>query len=635
MDIVAEAIVYAADNGAKIAELGFTNSKPYNGLPAAVDYFIANGGLIIVTAGSIPLNQTEPISPDYLNSRADCISVATTNENDDGATFGEYGSTNYGTWVDLCAPGRNIYSTCHSHFTPDLEIFEYRSSSDCSSSMVASAAALIWGLNPYGFTALDVRDYLLAGTDNIDQYLSSQYIGKMGSGRLNMAKAICINNDESEWSEIYKTDATDIAIDICQTEDGGYAFISNGCTLDPPIASNHRIHMQKLNALGCVELSKEYFYDDTAVLLGRSFIATSDGGYLIVGDVQFSFPNSDVCVIKTNSSGDKIWMRSFGGPFEQRGFGAVETDEGDFIVTGVGADLNGDGDVLIMKIDGNIGDSLQAVRYAQPGVTTREDGRSILKDYLGGYVVLASSNNGSAFFLWLNNNLDTIRTVTYSETGKLLWTFYLELTSDSGYICAGYSEQINTPPTPDEYDNFMLKLDMDRNICWAKTFGQAGIVEKAKGIEETIDGGFIIVGEIDSDIQGQKDIVLYKSNACGLLHWDYVFTKSSDEYPYAVIQSSDSGFIVCGRQYVDENYGHSYIIKIPAQPAYICGDINGDGLINILDIVYLTNFKYKSGPAPVPLNKGDVNCDGSINILDIIHLINYTEKGGPAPCPCN
>lgn len=40
---------------------------------------------------------------------------------------------------------------------------------------------------------------------------------------------------------------------------------------------------------------------------------------------------------------------------------------------------------------------------------------------------------------------------------------------------------------------------------------------------------------------------------------------------------------------------------------YICGDTDGDRLINILDIVYLINYKYKSGPAPDPLESADVN----------------------------
>ncbi len=69
----------------------------------------------------------------------------------------------------------------------------------------------------------------------------------------------------------------------------------------------------------------------------------------------------------------------------------------------------------------------------------------------------------------------------------------------------------------------------------------------------------------------------------------------------------------------------------------VCGDANGgpqktpDGIVNILDIVFLINYKYKDGPAPFILACSDVNNDGPINILDIVYLINYKYKAGPNP----
>ena len=64
----------------------------------------------------------------------------------------------------------------------------------------------------------------------------------------------------------------------------------------------------------------------------------------------------------------------------------------------------------------------------------------------------------------------------------------------------------------------------------------------------------------------------------------------------------------------------------------LCGDLDSDGFINILDIVYLINYKYKGGPEPEPLWVADVNLDEDINILDVVYLINYKYKGGPEPC---
>jgi hypothetical protein len=69
-------------------------------------------------------------------------------------------------------------------------------------------------------------------------------------------------------------------------------------------------------------------------------------------------------------------------------------------------------------------------------------------------------------------------------------------------------------------------------------------------------------------------------------------------------------------------------------PFIICGDADNDGIVNLLDIVYLIDWKYKSGPAPVFEESCDVNSDSTVDILDIIYMIDFKFKGGPAPvCP--
>jgi hypothetical protein len=64
---------------------------------------------------------------------------------------------------------------------------------------------------------------------------------------------------------------------------------------------------------------------------------------------------------------------------------------------------------------------------------------------------------------------------------------------------------------------------------------------------------------------------------------------------------------------------------------YTSGDANGDGLVDVGDVIYLINYLYKGGAAPDPLWVGDVNCDGQVNLGDVVYLINYLFKGGPAP----
>jgi len=65
--------------------------------------------------------------------------------------------------------------------------------------------------------------------------------------------------------------------------------------------------------------------------------------------------------------------------------------------------------------------------------------------------------------------------------------------------------------------------------------------------------------------------------------------------------------------------------------SYICGDVNSDQQVNVLDILYLIDYKFKLGDEPIPLSSGNVNGDDLVNVLDILYLINYKFKQGAEP----
>lgn len=67
-------------------------------------------------------------------------------------------------------------------------------------------------------------------------------------------------------------------------------------------------------------------------------------------------------------------------------------------------------------------------------------------------------------------------------------------------------------------------------------------------------------------------------------------------------------------------------------PAYLCGNANSDGAIDISDAVYLIAYIFSGGPAPSPLIAADANCDGAVDISDAVYLIAYIFSGGAAPC---
>jgi hypothetical protein len=81
------------------------------------------------------------------------------------------------------------------------------------------------------------------------------------------------------------------------------------------------------------------------------------------------------------------------------------------------------------------------------------------------------------------------------------------------------------------------------------------------------------------------------------------------------------------------NYGDAYWddLLVSRERYYLLGDANGDGVINVTDVVYLINYLFIGGPAPNPLAAGDANCDGVVNASDVVYLINYLFISGPPP----
>lgn len=61
------------------------------------------------------------------------------------------------------------------------------------------------------------------------------------------------------------------------------------------------------------------------------------------------------------------------------------------------------------------------------------------------------------------------------------------------------------------------------------------------------------------------------------------------------------------------------------------GDANGNGIIDMADVLYLLNYLFRHGPAPVPIDIADTNCNHDIDFGDVGVIINYLFKGGVRP----
>ncbi len=69
-------------------------------------------------------------------------------------------------------------------------------------------------------------------------------------------------------------------------------------------------------------------------------------------------------------------------------------------------------------------------------------------------------------------------------------------------------------------------------------------------------------------------------------------------------------------------------------PSCLCGDLNGDGTVDPMDLVYMTAYFFQEGPGPADPLCADVDGSGTFDEADIAYLANYLFLNGPEPsCP--
>lgn len=178
-----EAIIYAADNNYDVINLSWGSAGGFSRFNQDVINYAAleKDVVIIAAAGNTP-EELDFYPASYDN----VLSVSSTNLDDSKASFATF-STN----VDLVAPGNQIYSSFKDN--------EYARDNGTSYSapMVAGAAALVRAQYPE-LSALQVMELIRVNTDEIyDLPANISYFEKLGSGRLNMEKALLKDKNKS------------------------------------------------------------------------------------------------------------------------------------------------------------------------------------------------------------------------------------------------------------------------------------------------------------------------------------------------------------------------------------------------------------------------------------------------------
>ena len=269
--------------------------------------------------------------------------------------------------------------------------------------------------------------------------------------------------------------------------------------------------------------------------VGYSVQQTSEGGYTVAGAMSSnnqsypSYDRNDVWLMKTDSEGNVLWNKNFGGP--GRCYSVKRTNDGGHILTG-----QRNNEIYLIKTD-----AVGNVLWDRTLLSRDGGGSSVQQTTDGGYVVTGWIN-GEACLIKTDANGNTLWNRTSSGDG-----LSVQQTEDGGYITTG---SVIDYDNNTEYQITMKKTDSNGNEIWNRTFGGIGN-DIGRSVHQTRDGGYIIAGNKNySFTYDECDVWLIKTDAYGNELWNKIFRKMSlDMYGGPDIQqTTDDGYIFTGHR---------------------------------------------------------------------------------------
>ena len=156
------------------------------------------------------------------------------------------------------------------------------------------------------------------------------------------------------WSKTYGgTGREDNATYMVQASDGGYAIIGRTNSFG---AGLNDIWLVRTDGAGNMQWNRTY--GGTGGEQGMVLALTSEGGFAISGYTNsFGLASIDVWFIKTDATGNMLWNRTYGGPYQDLGWSMIQTSDGGFAIAANTdtASVTGTADIFLIKTDSELG----------------------------------------------------------------------------------------------------------------------------------------------------------------------------------------------------------------------------------------------------------------------------------------
>jgi hypothetical protein len=330
--------------------------------------------------------------------------------------------------------------------------------------------------------------------------------------------------------------------------------------------------LSHLNSALMAQVTFQKTFGGTSTDYAYSVHQTKNEGYIIAGyTLSFGEGNRDVYLIHTDVNGNTIWTKTYGGSNSDYAWTVQQTNDDGFIFGAHSGSFGlGSHDVYLVKSDVN-GNVIWSRVY---GGSNADGVYSLQQTTDGGFIIGAHVNSFGAgqhdvYLIKINNNGDTLWTKTFGGSSEDRFRD-IQQTTDGGFILVSETLSFGAGNS----DVYLIKTDSIGNLLWTKTYGGT-FSDYGYSVRQTFDGGYIIAGYTQSFGAGGTDVYLIKTDSSGNLDWAKSYGGSSNDYGYSVRQTRDGGYIVAGYTESFGMGGDVYLIRIGANSDLIWSKVFG------------------------------------------------------------